>query len=238
MGEAASIRLWPLQPDAVKDRVVPVRIVGVDHSPHAAARAARTAGGNAGSWETDAQLIHRSLHDPDAFMDVVKRHQRVLYGYLARRFGPELAEEITAETFTRAFAQRARYNGAVEDARPWLFGIAANIARTHARSEARRLRAYARSGVDPDTGIAEDEAVARADARDLGPTLARALARLSEADRSVLLMYAWAEMPYEDIASALNIPVGTVRSRLNRARRVMREVIDREVSRPAPGDAL
>lgn len=175
---------------------------------------------------SDAQLIADSGQNPDRFMQLVQRHQRVLYGYLARRFGSELAEEITAETFARAFAQRDRYRADMIDARPWLFGIASNILRSHARSEARRLRAYARTGVDPHGDIDETAAAARVDAGQLGPTLARALAKLSAADRDVLLMFAWAEMSYDEISAALDIPVGTVRSRLNRARRVMRDSLE------------
>ena len=199
-----------------------VRIVGVDTASDASTQLPADHSGQV----TDAQLIADSEHDPNAFMEVVQRHQRVLYGYLARRFGTELAEEITAETFTRAFAQRDRYNREVVDARPWLFGIASNILRSHARSEARRLRAYARTGVDPHGSIDEDAATARADASHLGPTLARALAKLSAADRDALLMFAWADMSYEEIADALDVPIGTIRSRLNRARRIMRDALE------------
>lgn len=200
----------------------PVRIVGVDTASDRSTELPADMGGE----RTDAQLIADSGNDPHSFMSVVQRHQRVLYGYLARRFGTELAEEITAETFTRAFAQRDRYNPDVADARPWLFGIASNILRSHARSEARRLRAYARSGVDPHGSIDEDSLAARADAEHLAPTLARALSKLSAADRDALLMFAWADMSYEEIADALNVPIGTIRSRLNRARRIMREALD------------
>lgn len=170
---------------------------------------------------TDATLIVDSLKNPRAFMTVVQRHQRVLYGYLARRVGPDLAEDIAAETFTRAYAQRKRFDPAWSDARPWLFGIASNLLRTHARSESRRLRAYARAA-QPDHATAEDDrAVARADAELTAPRLAAAIESLSEGDRDALLMFAWADMGYDEIAAALDIPTGTVRSRLNRARRLV-----------------
>src|SRR5688572_392037 len=90
---------------------------------------------------TDAELIARSIDDPRAFMPLVERHQRVLFGYLARRVGRDIAEDVTSETFTRAFAQRARFDLTRDDARPWLFGIATNLLRNHARSEVRQLRA-------------------------------------------------------------------------------------------------
>jgi RNA polymerase sigma-70 factor (ECF subfamily) len=175
--------------------------------------------------QTDAELVAESVRTPRAFMPVVERHQRVLYGYLARRVGADLAEEITAETFTRAFAQRDRYDPRWPDARPWLFGIALNLMRTHLRSEGRRLRAYSRQGtmdaaeLQPDTTDTDT----RLDASAQGPKLAAALAALSAGDREVLLLFAWGDMAYDDIAETLDIPVGTVRSRLNRARRVVRE---------------
>jgi RNA polymerase sigma-70 factor (ECF subfamily) len=172
---------------------------------------------------TDADLIARSLDDPRAFMPLVERHQRVLFGYLARRVGRDIAEDVTSETFTRAFAQRTRYDLERPDARPWLFGIATNLLRNHARSEVRQLRAYQRHGVD-DRQHDDDAAThARLDAISQSPALAAALEALKPGDREALLMFAWNDMSYEDIAESLGIPVGTVRSRLNRARRIVQE---------------
>src|SRR4051812_30382438 len=113
---------------------------------------------------TDAELIARSARDPRAFMPLVERHQRVLYGYLARRMGPNVAEELVSETFARAFALRDRFDTERPDARPWLFGIATNLMRNHVRSEVRQLRAYARAGAD-DVELTDDAAThARLDA--------------------------------------------------------------------------
>lgn len=187
---------------------------------------------------TDAQLIATSIGDPRSFMPVVERHQRVLFGYLARRVGPELAEEITSETFARAFAQRARFNAQWQSARPWLFGIALNLLRHHQRTEVRRLRAYARSGVDPLDSHDGDELVERLDAGRQGAALAAALAELKDGDRDALLLFAWGDLSYEEIGATLGIPVGTVRSRLNRARRQVREALERALpAETAPGGA-
>lgn len=180
---------------------------------------------------TDAELIARSIDDPRAFMPLVERHQRVLFGYLARRIGRDLAEDVTSETFTRAFAQRLRFDQTRDDARPWLFGIATNLLRNHARSEVRQLRAYTRHGVDDRSHDDHAGTDARLDAGAQSPQLAAALAALKPGDREALLMYAWNDMSYEDIAEALQIPVGTVRSRLNRARRIVQEHL------AEPGDA-
>jgi RNA polymerase sigma-70 factor (ECF subfamily) len=140
--------------------------------------------------------------------------------------GRDRAEDITSETFTRAFALRERFDLERSDARPWLFGIAANLMRNQARSEVRQMRAYARSGVDDVDHVDLATSDARLDAAHAAPALAAALASLSEADRETLLLFAWQDMSYDDIAAALEIPVGTVRSRLNRARRIVRDHLD------------
>ncbi len=172
---------------------------------------------------TDAELIARSIDEPRAFMPLVQRHQRVLFGYLARRVGRDTAEDITSETFARAFAQRHRFDTTRDDARPWLFGIATNLLRNQARSEVRQLRAYQRHGVEDRSHDDHDASEARLDATAQSRVLAKALEQLKPGDREALLMFAWNDMSYEDIAESLGIPVGTVRSRLNRARRIVQE---------------
>lgn len=124
-----------------------------------------------------------------------------------------------------AFRRRAVYDPRSEDARPWLFGIAANLLRHHRRTERRQLLAYARTGADPAAEGGFDAADARADAAAAGPAIAGALATLRPWDREVLLLYAWGDLTYQEIGDALAIPVGTVRSRLARARRRVRELL-------------
>ena len=184
---------------------------------------------------TDAALIARSLDEPRAFMPLVQRHQRVLFGYLARRVGRDTAEDVTSETFTRAFAQRHRFDLTRDDARPWLFGIATNLLRNHARSEARQLRAYTRHGVQDRSFDDHAGSDARLDATAQSAELAAALATLKPGDREALLLYAWQDMSYDDIALALDIPVGTVRSRLNRARRIVQEHLSQPDPKPSAG---
>ena len=79
---------------------------------------------------TDAQAIGASLADPEAFAVLFDRHFDAIHGYAQRRVGPDLADEIAAETFTRAFDRRRRYDSSRDDARPWLLGIATNLLRT------------------------------------------------------------------------------------------------------------
>jgi len=117
------------------------------------------------------------------------------------------------------------YDAVHPDALPWLFGIATNLLRHHHRGEARRLRAYARLDRLADADDSFGGIEARLDAERAGPAIAEALMRLSAGERDVLLLFAWADLRYEEIAMALRIPIGTVRSRLNRARRRVRELI-------------
>lgn len=165
---------------------------------------------------SDADCIARSLREPTAFEPIFDRHFGVVHRYLQRRAGRDLADELAAETFALAFARRAscRASGSVL---PWLYGIATNLLHRHRRAERRQLLAYGRSGVD--RGIAyEDEAVARADGSSLDARLARALVAMRPRQRDALLLYAIADLSYEEIALALDVPVGTVRTWLHRAR--------------------
>ncbi len=179
---------------------------------------------------TDGEAIERSLSDPSWFGLVFDRHFGTIHRYLHRRVGVALADELAAETFALAFDRRAVYDPLRESARPWLYGIAANLLKHHYRTERRQLMAYARNGLDPvaDPAAALDmeRAVERVDASALGPRVALALASLSDGDREALLLFAWAALAYEEIAQALGIPIGTVRSRLSRARRRMRELLE------------
>jgi len=159
------------------------------------------------------------------FAAVFDRHYDAVHRYLARRVGGDLADDLTAETFTAAFDARRRYDTAHRDARPWLLGIATNLVRHHYRGEVRRLRAYARLDRQVDREDSSGGVDARLDAALAGPAIAEALMCLSQGDRDALLLFAWADLRYEEIAVALRIPVGTVRSRLHRARSRLRELL-------------
>jgi RNA polymerase sigma factor (sigma-70 family) len=173
---------------------------------------------------SDAQVIAASRASPLAFATVFDRHYDAVHRYLARRVGPDLADDLAAETFTQAFDVRLRFDTTHPNARPWLLGIATNLLRHHHRSEARRLRAYARLD-RPAADDAHGEIETRLDAERAGPAIAAAIGRLSADERNVLLLFAWADLRYDEIAVALRIPIGTVRSRLNRARGRLRELI-------------
>lgn len=175
---------------------------------------------------SDAVVILRSLDDPAAFGPIFDRHFTEIHRYVARRLGWSLADELAAETFVVAFDRRADFKLAREDARPWLYGIAANLMRRHRRTEARRLRAMARerSSLSEPSDLVE-AASERISAQAQRSLLADALGHLRSGDREVLCLAAWAELSAPEIASALGIPIGTVRSRLHRARRQMSEYL-------------
>jgi RNA polymerase sigma factor (sigma-70 family) len=191
-----------------------------------AARRTSEADGPPADQPPDEVLIQQSLLVAERFGPLFDRHATVVHRYLARRIGPD-ADDLLAETFLIAFRQRATYRKLHVDVRPWLFGIATNVLRRHARQEKRRYQALARAAVDRSgEPHATDDAVGRLDAQSLRRDLSAALAALNRGDRDVLLLTAWAELSYAEIAAVLNIPVGTVRSRLNRARRVTREALN------------
>ncbi|TQS40104.1 RNA polymerase sigma factor [Cryptosporangium phraense] len=154
-------------------------------------------------------------------MDVAElfdRHGSTLLRFLARRVPPAEAEDLLGEVFRIAFERRAAFDPSRGEVRPWLYGIAANLVAKHHRGEARRLRAMARLSPPAPADDPADRAVAAADAGALRPRLLDGLEALPEGERQALLLFAWEELTYEEIAFALGIPVGTVRSRLSRAR--------------------
>ena len=179
--------------------------------------------------DSDASVIERSWDEPEAFAVLFDRHADSVHRYAVRRLGTEVAEDLMAETFTTAFQQRFRYNTELADARPWLFGIATNLIGRHRRAEARRLKAIGRlpsaARADGSQDPVADRVAAKVSAQAVRGELALAMARLPARHRDVLLLVAWADLGYEEVARALEVPVGTVRSRLHRARRKLRDAL-------------
>ncbi|MEV0618621.1 RNA polymerase sigma factor [Nonomuraea sp. NPDC050404] len=179
---------------------------------------------------TDAALIEESLRAPEVFTEVFARHADQVHRYLARRVGPDVAEDLVSDTFLTAFEQRHRFSAerSPTGALPWLMGIATTLLRGHGRAEARRWRALARMPADLG-GLSEpspaDQVAERVDAGDVVRSAARAIRGMAPGDRDALLLYAWADLKYEEIAATLEIPVGTVRSRIHRARAQLRAAL-------------
>jgi RNA polymerase sigma factor (sigma-70 family) len=174
----------------------------------------------------DTTVLAESLRQPERFGRIYDLHFPGIYGYIASRLGPDDADDLTAETFIDAFRRRASFDPARGSVRPWLFGIATRLVAQHRRAEARRYRALARTPAEPDPGGHDDRVAARVSAQARRGPLLRALAGLSDEDRDVLLLIALGGLSYEEVAAALSIPAGTVASRLSRARRKVRGVLD------------
>jgi RNA polymerase sigma factor (sigma-70 family) len=174
---------------------------------------------------SDSELIIRSVDDPEVFASLFDRHAAAVHRYLGRRVG-ELADDLLSETFLIAFRRRAAYRPERVEVRPWLIGIATNLVHGHVRAERRRYRALARAAAEPALhGADPGDSTDRLAAQSLRGPLAGALAGLSGRDRDALLLFAWGQLSYEEIATVLDVPVGTVRSRLNRARRQTRAAL-------------
>ena len=178
-----------------------------------------------GSAADDAAVIQSSWLEPERFAVLFDRHAPHIHRYLARRAGREVADDLVAETFLTAFAKRDRYDLGYSDARPWLYGIATNLADQHRRGEARQYRITQRAVAEPEVPDHADRVAAGVTAQAMRALLDAALAALPAGDRDVLLLIAWEQLTYQEVSRALAIPAGTVRSRLHRARAKVRQVL-------------
>lgn len=170
---------------------------------------------------TDSEIIKRSLDEPGAFSDIFERHVRPVGGYIRRRIGADAVDDVLSETFLVAFRRRASFDLTTESARPWLLGIATTVVKSHRAAEARQWRAFEASSSAESVGVETPHAASdsRIDADAALRALAPRIAALTPKDRDTLLLHAWGDLTYEQIAVALGVPTGTVRSRLNRVRR-------------------
>lgn len=174
---------------------------------------------------SDAEIIRQSWGEPERFAAIFDRYYSQIHGYVARRLGHGVADDVAAEAFLVAFAAREKYQMSRPDARPWLYGIVSNLISRHHRAEHRRYRALARTGAHQVSEGHEDEVTVRLDAQAYRAPLAAALAGIPTADRDVLLLVAWAELTSDEAGEALGIPAGTARSRLHRARKRLRAAL-------------
>src|SRR5499427_5493702 len=174
---------------------------------------------------SDAEVIRRSASEPEAFGLIYDRHAATLLRFLGRRAGAKIAEGLVGDLFRIAFERRKAFDAARETALPWLYGIGSHLLLKHRRSEARRLRASARMAADSPRTDWRARAAAL-DARVSISRVADAIESLPDEEREPLLLFAWEELSYHHVAEALELPIGTVRSRLNRARAHLRELLE------------
>ena len=163
--------------------------------------------------------------DAEAFAEIYTRHAHAVYGFcLWRTADPQAAEDAAATVFLEAWRRRNRLSLETSSAAALLLGIANNVVRGHWRTSRRQGRALARLriAVPSDGPGPESAAIARIDAFRHVREAAEAIESLPRREREVLTLIADRDLSYEEAASALGVPIGTVRSRLARARRRLR----------------
>ena len=183
----------------------------------------------------DAALIAQSVSAPERFALLFDRHGPAIHSYVARRLGPDAADDITAEVFLIAFQRRRGYKSAHASARPWLYGIATNLVGRRRRDEVRLFRAIARCNENSPAESLAEQVTNRVAAQAIRGRLASALSRLPGAQRDVLLLRA-SGLSCQEIAAAISVPPGTVASRLARARRRVRAELEDLNSSEVPGE--
>jgi RNA polymerase sigma factor (sigma-70 family) len=182
-----------------------------------------TALSNVPGSQDDAAIIGQSIQDPEYFAALFLRHAPQIQRYVVRRIGIDAAEDVVAETFLAAFRQRGSYRLDRPEALPWLYGIATNLIGRHRRTELSQLRLLARTGADPVTAPFTADVEAAVSASGARARIGSALARLPASHRDALLLVAWGDLSYQEVATATGVPLGTVQSRISRARRKLRQ---------------
>jgi RNA polymerase sigma factor (sigma-70 family) len=174
---------------------------------------------------TDGELWQRAVQgEPEAFGVLFERHARAVYNYLFRRTADwSTAEDLTSIVFLEAWRRRGEVRLERDLALPWLLGVATNVLRNRRRSQWRHRAALERLPRERSEDF-EDDAAARLDDERRMRGVLRSVASLPKREQDVLALCVWAELSYEEAAVALGVPVGTVRSRLSRARGRMREL--------------
>jgi len=172
--------------------------------------------------------------DPGAFAELFDTYARAVYNHAFRLTADwSVAEDVMSATFLEAWRRHASVEAEGGSLRPWLLGIATNVARSHCRGN-RRYRAAAVAAAEAGAGAqripdhAEETAGRVDDRRRINATLT-ALGSLKRPEREVLVLCLWEGMEYADVARTLGIPLGTVRSRLSRARTKLRKLADAEL---------
>jgi RNA polymerase sigma factor (sigma-70 family) len=185
---------------------------------------------------SDAELWERAVNDDrDSFGSLFDRHADRIYQFCVRRTGDRsAAEDLTSTTFLHAWRRRAEARFAGESALPWLYGVAANLARRHLRGAGRRRAALAVLADPSDEADPSDAVAHRMDESARLRTVLAVVRTLPLHDQELIALCVWQGLSYEETVVALRVPVGTVRSRLSRTRARLRRAL-RELG-PAAGD--
>lgn len=184
----------------------------------------------------DNRIIKASLKDPSAFSILYDQYAPLVASYLIRRAGVQAAEDLLAETFTVAFEKRTTYKtNKYPEAKGWLFGIAHNVLRRYLRDLQRQQKAHHKLGnvIQLTTKDEHARVENQLAARQQLSAVDAAMNHLKPADRTTLELYAYGDLTYQQVSEALGIPVGTVQSRLNRARRILDTQLNTQHSQEA-----
>lgn len=180
---------------------------------------------------TDGELWRKAAKgDPSAFGALFERHADAVYNHCFRRTGSwSAAEDLASVVFLEAWRRRRDVSLSGESILPWLLAVANNVVRNRDRSLRRHRRLLTKlppAVVAPDPA---DEAVSRVDDERAMRRVLQVFSRLLPDEQDVLALCVWAGLSYTDAAVALGVPVGTVRSRLSRARDHLRRLAGLEV---------
>lgn len=160
-----------------------------------------------------------SSTDAGAFGELFARHAQAVFAFCARRTGDlALAEDLTSVVFLEAWRKRGSVRLEDQSALPWLLGTAHNVVRNQHRALRRYRAALSRMSDGGITPSGEEEAIARLDAQRALSRALEAVGRLPQEQRDAVNLVLWSGLSYEDAALALGVPIGTVRSRVARAR--------------------
>lgn len=174
--------------------------------------------------QDDAAVVEASLVDPERFGELFERHHVVVFRYVRSRIGTS-ADDVVGDTFIEAFRTRERFDRSESrSCLPWLLGIATNMLSRRRDLELRWLRRDPRA-VDA-ARDENDDAEERVACELLTPRLTTALADIRDPDREVLLLHVAGDLTMEEVAKALSVPLGTVKSRLHRARRELASALE------------
>ena len=174
---------------------------------------------------SDESLLQASANgDERAFSELYERHARTIYNYLFRRLGDwSEAEDLTAVVFLEAFRRRSEVVVVEGKLLPWLYGISTNVLRNRRRALWRHRHLVEQLARQPGTDLTPDVG-ARSEATEQMRSVLKRIARLPRQQQDVVALCVWSELTYEEAAVALGVPVGTVRSRLSRARAALMEL--------------
>ena len=191
--------------------------------------------------ESDGELMERCKNgDMSAFDLIVQRHKTPLINFIYRFIGDrETSEDLCQETFIRIYKNINNYKRNVAQLRTWLYRIASNLCKNELRSRSRRSRIFANLAMgdrnedrDPMENVPDATAGPdlQLEEKELQQILTQAISRLPEKLRMVLILRDLEGMSYQDISQIVKRPLGTVKSRINRGRLMLKDKMDLTLS--------